>query len=215
MKSVLIIGMGRLGKRLAEKMTELGNDVMIADTSEKKINELAPRFTDAYVADCTNENVLKNFDIKHFDVCFVTIGDNFQASLEITSLLKELGAKYVVSKAGSTIQSKFLLRNGADEVVYPERDIADKLAIKHNARNVFDLIELSKEYAIFEIPVKAGWIGNSIQSLDIRKKYHINVLAIKHNNVINVPTPEYSFVENDHIIVLGKQNDIVKLNSKK
>ena len=215
MKSVLIIGMGRLGSRLAEKMLGLGNDVMIVDTSEKIINELAPHFTDAYVADCTNENVLKNFGVQNFDVCFVTIGDNFQASLEITSLLKELGAKYIVSKAGSDIQAKFLLRNGADEVVYPERDIADKLAIKHNARNVFDLIEISKEYAIFEIPVKKSWVGNSIQSLDIRKKHHINVLAIKNNNVVNVPSPDYSFVENDHIIVLGKQNDVFKLNSRK
>ena len=119
MKSVLVIGMGRLGRRLAEKMSELGNDVMIADTSDKKINELASRFTDAYIADCTNASALKSFDIKHFDVCFVTIGDNFQASLEITALLKELGAKYVVSKAGSDIQCKFLLRNGADEVFYP------------------------------------------------------------------------------------------------
>ncbi|MBP5307905.1 MAG: TrkA family potassium uptake protein [Clostridia bacterium] len=215
MKSVLIIGMGRLGTRLAEKMSDLGNDVMVVDTSEKIINEIAPRFTDAYVADCTNENVLKNFGVQHFDVCFVTIGDNFQASLEITSLLKELGAKYVVSKAGSDIQAKFLLRNGADEVVYPERDIADKLAIKHNAKDIFDLIELSKEYAIFEIPVKKNWIGNSIQSLDIRKKYHVNVLAIKNNNVINIPSPDYSFVQNDHVILLGKQNDVFKLNNKK
>ena len=215
MKSVLVIGMGRLGRRLAEKMSELGNDVMIADTSDKKINELASRFTDAYVADCTNANALKSFDVKHFDVCFVTIGDNFQSSLEITSLLKELGAKYVVSKSGSDIQSKFLLKNGADEVFYPERDIAEKLAIKHNARNVFDLIELSQEYAIFEIPVKKGWVGNSIQSLDIRKKYHVNVLAIKNDNVINIPSPEYAFLENDHIIVLGKQNDVFKLNNKK
>ena len=215
MKSVLIIGMGRLGTRLAEKMSDLGNDVMVVDTSEKIINEIAPRFTDAYVADCTNENVLKNFGVQHFDVCFVTIGDNFQASLEITSLLKELGAKYVVSKAGSDIQAKFLLRNGADEVVYPEHDIADKLAIKHNAKDIFDLIELSKEYAIFEIPVKKNWIGNSIQSLDIRKKYHVNVLAIKNNNVINIPSPDYSFVQNDHVILLGKQNDVFKLNNKK
>ena len=215
MKSVLIIGMGRLGIRLAEKMDELGNDVMIFDTSEKIINQYASRFTDAYVADCTDENVLKNFDVKHFDVCFVTIGDNFQSSLEITSLLKDLGAKYVVSKAGSNIQAKFLLKNGADEVVYPEKDIADKLAVKHNAENIFDLIELSKEYAIFEIPIKSGWIGNSIQSLDIRKTYHVNVIAIKNNNAINFPTPEYTFVENDHVIILGKQNDVFKLSGKK
>ncbi len=215
MKSVLVIGMGRLGRRLAEKLQDLNNDVMIVDTDQKIINELAPKFTDAYIGDCTNVNVLKNFGIEHFDICFVTIGDNFQSSLEITSLLKELGGKYIVSKASSDIQAKFLLRNGADEVVYPERDIADKLAIKHNAANIFDFIEISKEYAIFEIPVPSTWIGSSIQSLDVRKKHNINILAIKNENQVKIPAGEYVFLEKDHIIVLGKQNDVVRLNNRK
>ena len=215
MKSVLVIGMGRLGRRLAEKLQDLNNDVMIVDTDQKIINELAPKFTDAYIGDCTNVNVLKNFGIEHFDICFVTIGDNFQSSLEITSLLKELGGKYIVSKASSDIQAKFLLRNGADEVVYPERDIADKLAIKHNAANIFDFIEISKEYAIFEIPVPSTWIGSSIQSLDVRKKHNINILAIKNENQVKIPAGEYVFLEKDHISVLGKQNDVVRLNNRK
>ncbi len=214
MKSILIIGMGRLGQRLAEKMQDLGNDVMIVDTSEKIINELAPRFTEAYIGDCTNISVLKSFGIEHFDICFVTIGDNFQSSLEITSLLKELGGKHIVSKAASDIQAKFLLRNGADEVVYPERDIADKLAIRHNATNIFDFIEISKDYAIYEIPAPLPWIGNSIQALDIRRKYTINILAVKKDNSVKIPHPDYIFTSNDHLIVLGKQSDIFNLNTK-
>lgn len=211
MKSVLVIGMGRLGRRLAEKMQDLGNDVMIVDEDSKIINELAPHFTDAYIGDCTNAQVLKNFGIEHFDICFVTIGDNFQSSLEVTSLLKEMGGKYIVSKASSDIQAKFLLRNGADEVVYPERDIAEKLATRHNASNIFDYIELSKEYAIYELPILPSWVGNSIQSLDIRKKYHINILAIKNDDAVKMSSAEYEFKPNDHIIILGKQNDVFKI----
>lgn len=107
---------------------------MIVDKDENIINELAPRFTGAMIGDCTKEGVLRSLGVNNFDICFVTISDNFQSSLEITSLLKELGAKYVVSKANRDLQAKFLLRNGADEVVYPERDIAEKLAIRHNAK---------------------------------------------------------------------------------
>lgn len=134
MKNILIIGIGRLGRHLAEKLTELNNSVMIVDKDENIINELAPRFTNAMIGDCTKEGVLRSLGVNNFDICFVTISDNFQSSLEITSLLKELGAKYVVSKANRDLQAKFLLRNGADEVVYPERDIAEKLAIRHNAK---------------------------------------------------------------------------------
>lgn len=215
MKSVLVIGMGRLGTRLAEKMQELGNEVVIVDTSEKIINELSANFTDAYIADCTNRNVLKSFGIEQFDLCFVTIGDNFQSSLEITSLIKELGGKYVVSKAGSAIQAKFLLRNGADEIVYPEQDIADKLAIKHNAANIFDFIELSGGYAIYEVPVPSLWIGSSIKSLDIRKNHNLNILAIKKETQVKIPAADYIFNSGDHLIILGLQNDVFKMTSIK
>ena len=130
-------------------MLELGNEVMIVDKQESIITELAPRFTNAYIGDCTNESVLKELGVNHFDICFVTIGDNFQSSLEITSLLKELGARFVVSKASRDIQAKFLIKNGADEVVYPDRDMAEKLAIKHNAKNIFDYVEITDDYGIF------------------------------------------------------------------
>lgn len=214
MKSILIIGMGRFGKHLAYKMSELGNDVMIVDKEEKIINELSPEFINAMIGDCTNEAVVRGLGVNNFDICFVAIGDNFQASLEITSLLKELGAKYVVSKADRDMQAKFLERNGADEVVYPEHDMAEKLAIRHNAKNIFDYVELTNEYAIYEVAVVKEWVGLSLKSLNIRREYGVNIMAIKKGNSIAIPTAEYIFEEDDHILIIGKQKDVFKLSNK-
>ena len=128
MKSILIIGMGRFGRHLCQNLAELGNQIMIVDQEEANLEEMLPLVVSAKIGDCTNENVLKSLGVANFDLCFVCIGTNFQSSLEITSQLKEMGAKYVVSKANRDIHAKFLLRNGADEVVYPDRDIAEKAA---------------------------------------------------------------------------------------
>lgn len=215
MKSILVIGMGRFGKHIAMKMTELNNDVMIVDINETIIEELAQYFTDAHIGDCTNEDVLKSLGVRNFDICFVAIGSNFQSSLEITSLLKELGAKYVVSKASRDIQAKFLLKNGADEVVYLEREMAEKLAIKYSARHVFEFIELTHEYAIFEIPISDNWVGRSIANIDIRRKHHITILAIKNGEYLNpMPTSDHVFSHGDHVVVIGKPEDILRLNGK-
>lgn len=215
MKSFLVIGMGEFGLLLAEKLSSLGNDVMIVDTDAEKIEKLAPYFTDAQIGDCTEEAVLKSLGVSNFDVCFVAIGQNFQASLEITSLLKDHGAKHVVSKAKSGIQEKFLLRNGADEVIYPERICAERLATRHSANNVFDYIELTPEYSIFEIPILPAWVGESIMSLNVRRKYGINILATKKNGVLTpAPGPEYVFDETDHLVVVAQPADVYKLTKK-
>ncbi len=212
MKSLLVIGMGRFGSHLARKLMDLGNDVMIIDQDEKIINGMAASFTDAFVGDCTNPEVISSLSVKHFDVCFVTIGDNFQSSLEITSLLKEAGAKYIVSKATVDMQAKFLRQIGANEVVYPEHDMAVRLAIKHSARNVFDYIELGEDYAIYEIPILTSWQGFSILDLNIRKMYSINIVAIKKSaGVIASPNPDYVFESGDHIIVIAKSEYIDKI----
>lgn len=212
MKSLLVIGMGRFGSHLARKLMELGNDVMIIDRDEKIINGMAASFTDAFVGDCTNPEVISSLGVKHFDICFVTIGDNFQSSLEITSLLKEAGAKYIVSKATIDMQAKFLRQIGANEVVYPEHDMAVRLAIKHSARNVFDYIELGEDYAIYEIPILASWQGSSIIDLNIRKIYAINIIAIKKNTgMIASPHPDYVFEQGDHIVVIAKAEHIDKI----
>ena len=157
MKSVLLIGMGKFGQTLGENLLNMGDEVMIVDKNEEIINALAPKYTNALIANCMNENSLSSMDIPSFDVCVVAIGEDFQSSLEITSLLKDLGAKFVVSKATTEIQRKFLLRNGADEVIYPDRDIAEKLAVRINAEKVYDYIELDSEYSVFEIAVPTEW----------------------------------------------------------
>ncbi len=212
MKSVLIIGMGKFGTILGAKMMELGNDVMIVDKDETIINELAPHFTNALIGNCTNEGVLRSLGINNFDICFVTIGNDFQSSLEVTSRLKELGAKHVISKAEREIQAKFLLRNGADEIVYPERDVATKLATKCNTHNIFDFIELTNEYAIFEIAIPGKWANHSLRDLNVRKEYGVNVLAVKKGTVLNpAPDPSYLFCRDDHVVVLGNSNDIFRL----
>ena len=214
MKSVLVIGMGRFGKHLSRKMHELGNDVMIIDKDEERVSEFASEFTDSQIGDCRVEGVLKSIGVNNFDICFVAIGEDFQSSLEITALLKDLNAKWVVTKASSDIQKKLLLRIGADEVVYPERDTAEKLAIRSNAKNIFDYIQLTDEYSIYEIPIINSWIGKTIIELAIRRKYKVNIIAVKNANSLDpVPSPLYTFKEGDHIIVIGKSSDVFKLTS--
>jgi trk system potassium uptake protein TrkA len=216
MKNILVIVMGRSGRHLAAKMLELGNDVMIVDKDEEIIEELAPQFTDSYIGDCTNEGVVRALGVNNFDICFVCIGENFQSSLEITALLKDMHAKYVVSKANRDIQARFLKSVGADEVVYPEKAIAEKLAIRFNADNVYDYIELTDEYSIFEIPVVKDWIGKSVIQINVRRNYNINIIAIKKGNSLRpLPGGDYVFKSEDHLVVIGKSTDVFKLTADK
>ncbi|WP_455792913.1 potassium channel family protein [Clostridium butyricum] len=215
MKSVLIIGIGRFGRHLARKFVDLGNEVMIVDIEEEKMSEIVSIVTTAQIGDCTNVDVLKSLGVRNFDICFVCIGDNFQASLEITSLLKEMGAKHVVSKANREIHAKFLLRNGADDVVYPEKDIAEKAAIRYSADHVFDYIELTPEYSIAEIPPVSAWIGKTIAEISVRGKYQMSILATKENgDILPLPKADHVFREEEHLIVAARKNDLVKLIKK-
>lgn len=208
MKSILIIGMGRFGQHLTHNLLELGNDVMIVDEDEEKLEELLPIVTSAKIGDCTKEEVLKSLGVGNFDVCVVCIGTNFQSSLEITSMLKELGAKYVISKATRNVHAKFLLRNGADEVIYPDRDVAERLAVKVSANHVFDYIEMG-EYGIYEIPTHKKWIGKSIKEVNFRVKYHVSILGTKENGETNLlPPADHIFKESEHLMVIGKKEDV-------
>ena len=216
MKSVLLIGLGKFGQTLGEDLLEVGADVMIVDKNEAVVNQLAPKYTDALIANCMNEDNLRSLDIPSFDVCIVAIGDDFQSSLEITSLLKELGAKHVISRATTNIQRKFLLRNGADEVVYPDKDIAERLAMKLSTKRVVDYIALSDDYSIFEITVPSAWHGKKIVEVNPRKAYGMNILTVK-NGEDTLPTPdgEYTFKANDHIVVFGNTEEIVAFTKGK
>lgn len=215
MKSVLIVGMGKFGHHLCRNLLEQNVQVMVIDQNEDTIQDLLAEVTDVKIGDCTKEEVLLSLGVSNFDICFVCIGSNFQSSLEVTSLLKELGAPYVVSLTNRNVHAKFLLRNGADEVIYPDRDIAEKVAVKFSADHVFDYIELTEEYSIYEIPVLKEWIGKTIKSAAIRTKYNVNILGIKINDEPQfLPSPEHEFMEGEHMMVLGKRGEVEKLLRK-
>lgn len=215
MKSILIIGMGRFGRHLCKNLADLGNQVMIVDEKEENLEDLLPYVVSAKIGDCTNEAVLKSLGIANFDICFICIGTNFQSSLEITSLVKELGGRFVVSKANRDIHAKFLLRNGADEVIYPDRDIAEKLAVRYSANHVFDYVELTDEYSIYEIPPLPSWVGKSIRELDIRNQYHISVLGTKENGKAKLmPGAAYVIRDDEHLMVIGKKEHVDQLLKK-
>lgn len=215
MKNILVIGMGRFGQHLCKELYELGNEIMAIDTDEASLEAVSEYVAASRIADCTNPDVLESIGVTDYDVCVVCIGNNFQNSLEITSQLKEMGAKYVVSKANRDIQSKFLLRNGADEVIYPNRDMAEKLARKVSTSHVFDYIELTDEYAIYEIPPLGKWIGKSIREANIRAEYNVNVLGIKVDEELKiVSVAEHVIAEHEHLVVLGTQEDIDSIVKK-
>ena len=212
MKSVLIIGLGRFGTYMAKKFTELGNHVMALDTDEEKINEILPYVTSAQIGDGTKSAVLESIGIDNFDICVVCVGENFQSSLETTSLLKEAGAKFVLSRASTEIQAKFLLRNGADEVVFAEKEMAERLAVKYSANNIFDYIQLTPEYAIYEIPTPRSWEGKTIRDKNVRAKYNLNILALKRGKeLVPLPDADYAFNGAERLIVMCRRADIDRI----
>ncbi len=211
MKSILLIGLGQFGKHIATQLNILGHQVMAVDHNEDKVNDALPLVTNAQIGDSTNEDFLSSLGINNFDVCIVAIGNDFQSSLETTSLLKELGAKFVVSHAERDVQAKFLLRNGADEIVYPEKQVAKWAAIRYSSDHILDYIELDNSHAIFEVPVPKSWIGRSIGQIDIRKKYNINIMAVKQNGKINVSvTPDTVLTAEKTMLVLGEYKALQK-----
>ena len=215
MKSVLIIGMGTLGRHLARKVAELGNEVLIMDEDEEVIQELAQEFPNAVSGDCTSEGVLRSLGVSNFDYCFVTVGEDFYDTLEITAILKELGAKCVITKAKKNRQADFLKKIGADEVFYPEEAMAESLAIKYTVDNIYDNFELTDEYSVFEMPILKGWIGKSIADIDLRELYNINTIAVKNEGKF-IPTPKanYIFEKSDRIFVIGRGDDVLKISAK-
>ncbi len=211
MKNILLIGLGRFGRHIALQLNKLGHEVMAVDSNEERVNEILPIVTNAQIGDSTNTEFLKSLGIGNFDVCIVTIGGNFQNSLETTSLLKELGAKLVVSRAERDVQEKFLLRNGADEVIYPEKQVANWAAIRYTADHIRDYIEVDEAHAIFEVEVPKGWIGKTVGELDIRKKYSINIMATKENGKINMAvSPDTVLTDNITLLVLGAYKELQK-----
>lgn len=212
MKSILLVGLGRFGRHIAEKLFDLDHQVMAVDRKEERVDSILPFVTNAQIGDSTNPDFLVSLGIRNFDLCIVAIGDDFQSSLETTSLLKELGAKVVVSRAASDVHAKFLLKNGADEIVYPERQLATWTAIRYSADHIFDYIELDDEHGIYEVPVPEDWAGKTIGDLDIRKRYNVNVMALKEEEVLNLTiTPDTEVTASQTLLVLGTMKQIQKV----
>lgn len=211
MKNILLIGAGRFGRHIAMQLSQQGHQIMAVDIDEKRINDVLPFVTNAQIGDSTNPEFLRSLGIGNFDVCFVTISSNFQNSLETTSLLKELGAKCVVSRAERDVQAKFLLRNGADNVVYPEKQVAKWAALRFTADHIFDYIEIDEQHAIFEVQVPDSWIGKSVGELDVRRKYGINILGIKRSGKTDVSVTSDTVLSNDvTILALGEYKALQK-----
>ena len=207
----MLIGLGRFGRHIALKLNELNHEVMAIDKKEELVNAALPFVTNAQIGDSTNEDFLKSLGVNNYDICIVTIGSDFQSSLETTSLLKDLGAKLVISRAARDIQAKFLLRNGADQVIYPEKQVANWAAVRYSADNILDFIEIDDNYAIFEVTTPENWIGKSIGQIDIRKKFGINIIAVKQENRLNLTvTPDIVLTENETMLVLGEAKNIQK-----
>ena len=211
MKSVLLIGLGRFGRHIARRLYDLGHQIMAVDSNEERINAVLPFVTNAQIGDSTNEEFLSSLGIRNFDACIVAIGDDFQSSLETASLLKEMGAKHVVARASRGVQEKFLLRNGADEVVYPEKQLAAWTAIRCTSEHILDYMQLDDDYSIFELEIPADWNGKTILQLDIRRKHGINVLGIRENGKLNMNiTPDTVLSNGKSILILGQQKAVQK-----
>ena len=211
MKSILLIGLGRFGRHIAMHLHQLGHQVMAVDNVEERVDAVLPFVTRAQIGDSTNADFLESLGIRDYDVCIVAIGNDFQSSLETTSLLKELGGKLVVSRAARDVQAKVLLRNGADEVVYPEKQLAKWTAIRYSADHILDYIELDGDHAIFEVQVPQNWIGRTIGQIDIRKKYSVNIMGIKKDGKLELTiSPDIVLEAGETMLVLGRNKDLQK-----
>lgn len=211
MKSVLLIGLGRFGRHIAEQLNSLGHEVMAIDHNEERVNKALPFVTNAQIGDSRNEAFLRTLGIPNYDVCIITIASDFQSSLETTSLVKELGGKLVIARAERDVQQKFLLRNGADEVVYPENQIARWMAIRYTSDHVLDYIEIDGDHAIFEIKVPKEWIGKTVGQIDIRRRYNVNIMGVRQNGKMSVSvTPETMLTEDKSLLVVGDYKTLHK-----
>jgi trk system potassium uptake protein TrkA len=211
MKSILLIGLGRFGRHMAQKLNELGHEVMAVDHDENRVEAALPFVTNAQIGDTTNEKFLRSLGVEKYDVCIVCIGNDFQSSLETTAFLKELGAKKVVSRASRDVQAKFLLRNGADEIVYPEKQLATWTAIRYSSDSIFDYIDLGGDAAIFELAVPAAWAEKSIGELNIRRKYNVNLLAVKKDGMVDPEISSTTVLHADQtMLLLGRESEIRK-----
>ena len=211
MKTVLIIGAGQFGIHIAKRMEQLDCEIMAVDNDEERINDILPYVTSAQIGDSTNADFMSSLGIPDYDVCIVTISDSFQDSLETTALLKDLGARRVISRAQNDVQEKFLLRNGADQTVYPEKQTAIRLATREAADDVLDVFQVDRDINIYEVQVPKAWINKTIMELDIRKKHNMNIIAVRVNDQLVLPRPDMILTADNIIFLIGNVKDIKRV----
>ena len=211
MKSVLLIGLGRFGRYTAKKLNELGHDVMAIEKDEERLNKVIHEVTDARIGDATSKEFLETIGVSNFDLCIVAIGVAFLEALEITSLLQELGSKKTIARATSARMEKFLLRNGADAVVFPEREFANWTAIRYSSDNIENYIEVSDGYAIYELKVPKQWDQKRIDEVDVRRKYGISILGIRNGKMTMNPPFNTVLRKEDTMLVLGNSAEMHRI----
>lgn len=212
MKNFLLIGLGRFGKFFAMKTAALGHQIMAVDINEERVNDVLPYVTNALIGDSSRQDFLESLGVTNYDACIVAIGDDFQKSLETTYLLKELGAKKIVARASQDIQKKFLLNNGADQVIYPEKALAEWTAVSLSSDKILDFVALDDTYAVSEVVMPAKWIGKTLLDLDVRKRFNVNIIGAKDiKGTVKTLDPNDALRESDRLLVMGRNDDIVKL----
>ncbi len=209
-----IIGCGRFGATVADKLTELGCEVMVVDTDEETIQNISNDVTYAVQADATDENSLKSIGVRNFDVVVISIGENIQSSILVTLMVKELGVKHIIAKAQNELHGKVLSKIGANRIVYPEKEMGIRIAKNLVSDNILDYIELAPDYSIMEVLALEEWLGKNLIELDMRAKYGVNVMAIKHGTEINIAvTADIVIKEGDILVVIGHNDDLKKIEN--
>jgi len=209
-----IIGCGRFGATVANKLTELGCEVMVVDTNEETIQNIANDVTYAVQADATDENSLKSIGVRNFDVVVISIGENIQSSTLVTLMVKELGVKHIVAKAQNELHGKVLSKIGANRIVYPEKEMGIRIAKNLVSDNILDYIELAPDYSIMEVLALDEWLGKNLIEINMRAKYGVNVMAIKHGTEINIAvTADIVIKEGDILVVIGHNDDLKKIEN--
>lgn len=204
MKSYIVIGLGRFGSRAAKRLYELGCEVLAIDREPDLVQPISNLVTQAVVGDAGDKEVLRALGAKDFECAIVAIGDNLAESVLATMNLKELGVPYIVCKAADETYRQVLLKLGADRVVIPEQEQADRLAKNLSTPNVLEYIELSEACGIIEIPAPKDWVGKSLRELNVRAKLGINIIAVKTGEQIDVsPAPDAPITADDVMVVLG------------
>ena len=211
MRNVLLIGLGRFGRHMAQKLSDLHHQVLAIDKDERKVQDALNYVTNAEIGDATDPALIDSLGVKDFDLCVVTMSHDLQASLEITSLLKKKGASFVLARVSRDAHAEFLLSCGADDVIYPEKQMAEWAAVRYSSEHIFDYVRLSQDHAIYETDIPDSWIGRTVMELAVRQKYRLNILAVRRSGAVDpMPGPSHAFTKGDRVILLGSESDVQK-----